>query len=73
MMSFDEILLSAVLVMLIGSTVMAWSLQQSLRLSRQAFEAVVKQIGTMGLATIALDRRVESLEERIKELEHGRA
>ena len=68
-MNFDEILLTAVLVMLIASTWMAWGMQSSLRRSREAFEALVKQIGTMGLATIALDRKVESLEERIRELE----
>ena len=71
-MKFDEILLSAVLVMLIASTLMAWSLQSSLRHSRQALEALVKQIGAMGLATIDLDRKVESLGQRVKELENER-
>jgi hypothetical protein len=71
-MNFDEILLSAVLVMLIASTWMAWSMQSSLRRARESFEALVRQIGTMGLATIALDRKVESLEERIRELENER-
>ena len=69
-MSFDEILLSAVLVMLIASTFMAWSLQQSLRQSRQAFESLVKEIGAMGLAMLNLDYRLEWLERRVKELEH---
>jgi hypothetical protein len=69
MMIFDEILLIAVLVMLIASTFMAWSLILASRRSRVALEALVKQIGTMGLATVALDRKVESLEARIKELE----
>lgn len=68
-MNFDEILLSAVLVMLIASTFMAWSLHSSLRHSRQAFEALVEQLGTMGMAAIALDRRLETLEYRVKELE----
>ena len=57
-MSFDEILLSAVLVMLIGSTFAAWSLQQPLRQSRQAFEFLVKEIGAMGLAMLNLDYRL---------------
>ena len=69
-MSFDEILLSAVLVMLIASTFMAWSLQQSLRQSRQAFESLVKEIGAMGLAMLNLDYRLEWLERRVKELEN---
>jgi type II secretory pathway component PulJ len=71
-MSFDEILLITVLVMLIASTFMAWSVLQSSLRSRQAFEALVKEIGAMGLATLDLDRRLETLEYRVKELENER-
>lgn len=63
-MSFDEILLGAVLVMLIASTCMAWSVQQSLRRSRQAFDFLVKEIGAMQ------DQKIEMLEHRVKELEN---
>jgi hypothetical protein len=72
-MTFDEILLTAVLVMLIGSIFMGLSVQLSLRRSREAFEALIKEIGAMGLATLKLDQRLETLEYRVKELENERA
>jgi hypothetical protein len=66
---FDEILLSAVLIMLIASTWMGWSLRLAMHRSRQSLEALVKQIGALGLATLNVDRRLEKLEERVQELE----
>jgi hypothetical protein len=74
-MTFDEILLIAVLVMSIASTWMAWGVQSSLRRSREALEALVEQLGAMGLASLDHDQRIERLEHRIKELEKvkGRA
>jgi hypothetical protein len=71
-MIFDEILLIAVLVMLIASTWMAWSLRLAMHRSRQSLDSLVKQIGAMGLATLQLDRRLETLEYRVKELENER-
>jgi isopentenyl diphosphate isomerase/L-lactate dehydrogenase-like FMN-dependent dehydrogenase len=68
-MIFDEILLIAVLVMLIASTSMAWSMQLSMRRSREALEALVKQIGEVGLANLNHDQRIERLEHRVEELE----
>lgn len=61
-MRFDEILILAVLVMLIGSMWMGFMLQRSLHHSREAFEALTREIGGMV-------RKVERLEERLAELE----
>jgi cell division protein FtsB len=72
-MKYDEILLSAVLVMLIASTWMGWSLRLAMHRSQQAVESLAKEIGTMGLATLKLDQRLETLEYRVKELENERA
>ena len=57
------------LVMLMASTWMAWSMQAALRRSREAFGELVKQLGVMGLAGLDHDRRLERLERRVKELE----
>ena len=72
-MNFDEVLLSAVLVMLIASTWMGWSLRLAMRRSQQALESFAKEIGTMGLAALQLDRRLETLEHRVKGLENEQA
>ena len=68
-MNFDEVLLCAVLVMLIGSIYMGYCVQRSLYHSKKAFEAVVQEIGGMRLATLDLDQEVAQLKRRITELE----
>jgi hypothetical protein len=70
-MRTDEILLGAVLVMLIASTYMGFTVQRSLYHSRKALEALAQEIGKMGLATLVLDEEVEHLKHRVAELEGG--
>jgi hypothetical protein len=67
----DQILLGAVLVMLIGSICMGFAVQRSLYHSRKTFEALTKEIGKMGLATLDLDGEVERLKRRVADLEGG--
>jgi hypothetical protein len=67
----NQILLGAVLVMLIASTYMGFAVQRSLYHSRKTFEALTKEIGKMGLATLDLDEEVERLKHRVAELEGG--
>jgi hypothetical protein len=68
-MNGDEILLGAVLVMLIGSTYMGFTVKRSLYHSRKAFEALTKEIGKMGLATLDLEAEVARLKLRVAALE----
>jgi hypothetical protein len=67
----NEILLGAVLVMLIASTYMGFAMQRSLYHSKKSFEALIKEIGKMGLATLDLEQEVERLKHRVAELERG--
>jgi hypothetical protein len=67
----DVILLGAVLVMLIASTYMGFTVQRSLHHSKKAFEALIKEIGAMRLAALDLDEEVTRLKHRVAELEDG--
>jgi CHASE1-domain containing sensor protein len=62
MMTFDEVLIAAVLVMLIASTYMGFAVRQSLYHSRKAFEALIEEV-------VNLDEQVERLEHRVADLE----
>jgi hypothetical protein len=68
-MNYDEILLSAVLVMLIGSTYMGFAVQRSLYHSRKTFEALTEEITKMAITNFALDDEVTALKYRVAELE----
>ena len=61
-MRFDEVLLCAVLVMLIASTYMSFSIQRALYHNREAFLHVIKGLGDFGVALHRLDQRVQELE-----------
>jgi hypothetical protein len=68
-MSFDELLLGAVLVMLIASTYMGWCVQRALYHSRHAMIALRDEYMRMSQLSFELNERVGLLEYRLRELE----
>ncbi len=60
----DEILLGAILVMMIASTYMAYCLNRSLRHSRKAFEALIRDFASLDLELTKMNNRLDRLETR---------
>lgn len=65
-MNFDEALLCAVLVMLIASTYIGFSIQRALYHYKQVSRTLIEEFGTFGVALHKLDQRVQELEDKEK-------
>ena len=67
-----QLILAATVALLALSTIIqGLRVQRSIDRSRKAFEALLIEIGAMGLANLNLDDEVARLKRRVAELESG--